>query len=186
MQRAAPWRTIKAVKCLMRGGVIAYPTESVWGLGCDPFNQAAVARILQLKQRQVAKGLILVASDIEQLGELVADWSIEQRHRLVNEGVTPTTWLIPHHGLIPQWITGEHSSVALRISTHPVVKALCEGFGGPIVSTSANRAGLPAARNQVRSRHYFGSKVDSYVAGATGGKARPSTIIDFETGNILR
>jgi L-threonylcarbamoyladenylate synthase len=167
--------------------VIAYPTESVWGLGCDPFNPNAVARILKLKQRSLQKGLILIASDIEQLGALVEGWSLPQRRKLICvDDIQPTTWLVPHRGFLPDWITGQHATVALRVSSHPLVKSLCQGFGGMIVSTSANRAGLPAARNEVSARHYFGSRIDTYVAGATGGYNNPSRIVDFETGTQLR
>src|SRR5688500_14462314 len=138
----------ESIAALRRGGVIAYPTEAVWGLGCDPFDQAAVMRLLALKQREVAKGLIVVAADAAQFDDL-ADWDAlidMQRDAVLASWPGPHTWIVPATARAPRWITGDHDGIALRISAHPLVVALCNSFGGAIVSTSANRAGAPPPR----------------------------------------
>lgn len=173
-------------KILSLGEVIAYPTEAVWGLGCDPFNEQAVLKILSVKKRPIEKGLILVASHIDQLNGLLDHLSEEQQQLLLADQGCPATWLIPHRGKIPQWISGEHSTVAVRISTHPTVVELCDSFGGMLVSTSANPAGLEPAVTEAEARAYFGSTISHYVAGETGSSEQPSAIIDLQSGKRLR
>src|SRR5688572_25705866 len=134
-----------AARAIRDGGVIAYPTEAVWGLGCDPFDEAAVARLLAIKQRDVAKGLILVAGERAQFDDLL-DWSTLPAERLAAVEASwpgPNTWIVPATARVPRWITGAHHGVAVRVSAHPLVAALCGKLGGPLVSTSANRAGAP-------------------------------------------
>lgn len=184
----APLSVEAAVAVLRRGGVIAYPTEGVWGLGCDPFDEGAVLRLLALKQRDVAKGLILVAADAAQLDGF-ADWdALPDGRRGEIEASWPgaNTWIVPATGRVPRWITGEHASVALRVSAHPVVAALCTAFAGPLVSTSANLAGQPAPRTRHALDPALLAAVDGCVAGETGGRERPSDIRDACTGALLR
>lgn len=176
----------EAVSALRSGGVIAYPTEAVWGLGCDPFNGNAVKRLLSLKCRPVEKGLILVASREEQLGSLPECLNAQQLGMLRAGQEKPTTWLIPARGHIPDWITGEHTTVAVRISRHPTVYSLCEAFGGMIVSTSANTTGVAPATSEQAVRNMFQDQVDVYVHGELGGQDAPSRIIDLQTGKVLR
>ena len=139
------WRVQQAARAIRAGAVIAYPTEAVWGLGCDPWNEEAVYRLLALKERPMHKGLILVADDIGQFDFLLDDLPEIWQERLAGSWPGPNTWLVPHQGRLPAWITGRHASVALRVSDHPLVRALC-ALTGPLVSTSANPAGRPAAR----------------------------------------
>lgn len=177
----------QASQCLRAGGVVAYPTEAVWGLGCDPGNQAAVQRVLELKQRPEEKGLILVAANTEQITELLQPLSPQQKETLEVSWPGPVTWLIPDlENVFPPWIKGEHTSVAVRVSAHPVVRALCLAFGGPLVSTSANKAGEPEIKSRSRIDQQFGSTIDFVVAGELGDAARPSEIRDLVTGAVLR
>ncbi len=164
---------------------MAYPTEAVWGLGCDPFNGDAVARVLALKQRPLAKGLILVAATFEQLDFLLCDLSEAQSRTLKDSWPGPNTWLVPHHGRIPVWVCGQHATVAVRVSAHPLVRALCTAYGGPLVSTSANPQGLPPARWGFQARRYFGATI-GYLPGAVDHNAKPSVIRDLITGATLR
>lgn len=182
----APLRLGTAVASLWDGGVVACPTEAVWGLSCDPENPAAVRRVLELKQRPVAKGLILVAASAAQLEFLLAGLDDGQRNQLASTWPGPTTWLIPHRGKVSPWIHGEHDTVAVRVSAHPVVQALCNAWGGPLVSTSANPAGAlpPVAGWQVR--RYFDKRLDCFLPGAVGGAVRPSEIRDLISGNQVR
>ena len=166
------------------GGVIAYPTESIFGLGCDPLDELAVIKLLQLKQRPVKKGLILIASNLEQLQPFLS--SDQALDKLLKPQRTPTSWLVKPSALTPNWITGEHPKLAIRITQHPVSRALCNILGYPLVSTSANPASLPPARNRLKLHQYFNGEIDYCVAGALGGQNKPSQIKDLETGQILR
>lgn len=175
-----------AVRALQSGGVIAYPTEGVWGLGCDPFDAHAVARLLQLKRREPAKGLILVAATSAQFEPYLAPLTPAQRQQLLSTWPGPATWLVPHNGTVPEWITGGRPQVALRVSAHPPVVALCERFGGPLVSTSANPSGRPPARDALRVRRYFGTRLDYILQGPLGGQRGPTPIRDLRDGSLRR
>ena len=177
-----------AVTALRRGGVVAYPTEAVWGLGCDPFDEAAVMRLLALKQREVGKGLILVAADATQLDGLV-DWAALpplRRDEVLASWPGPHTWVVPATARVPRWITGDHDGVAVRVSAHPLVAALCRGFGGPLVSTSANAAGATPPRTPREADPALLAAVDVVLEGDTGSLARPTPIRDARSGAGLR
>lgn len=182
--RAHP-RLRNAARHVRQGGVIAYPTEAVWGLGADPFDGDAVATILQLKQRPVGKGLILVAASMAQFDFILQHLPTSQRDILTASWPGPRTWLVPHHGLLPSWIYGDFETVALRVSAHPVVRALCQMVGGPVVSTSANPQGLAPARFGYRARQYFAGRVE-YAPGQVDLTGNPSEIRDLGTGRIIR
>lgn len=172
---------------MRRGGVIAYPTEAVWGVGCDPFNEDALERLLHLKSRPRHKGVILAAASIAQVEPLLAGLSDEQRSRVSSTWPGPVTWLLPDpHHLVPEWVKGKHNSVAVRVSNHPVVQALCNEFGGPIVSTSANPAGAEPARNMLRVQLYFANRVDAIMPGALGDLDQPTQIRDLLTESVIR
>ena len=173
-----------AVHALRGGQVIAYPTEGVWGLGCDPDNEQAVEVLLGLKGRSPAKGLILVASRMEQLMGWLPPLSSPQQEVLARTWPGPNTWLVPVSDRVPPWISGGRSTVALRVSAHPVVRALCDGFGGPLVSTSANRSGGPAATCLLDVQLRFPQVLR--VPGELTQPGKASTIRDLQTGNIVR
>lgn len=179
-------RLQEAVRALAAGGVVACPTEAVWGLSCDPDNLAAVERLLALKQRPVSKGVILVASSTDQVAALLEGLSEAQQSKLALSWPGPTTWLIPHRGLVPPWIHGGRESVAVRVTAHPAMAALCTAWNGPLVSTSANRSGCQAPRSAFQVQRYFGAELDALVPGAVGGAARPSVIRDLVTDQIIR
>ncbi len=143
------------ITALKRGDVIAYPTEGVFGLGCDPFNEVAVRKLLLIKQRSPAKGLILVADRWDVLAELTAPVDENQLARVLITWPGAVTWVFPASNAVPAWITGNFNSVALRVSKHPMIKAICEAFGGPIVSTSANPGGEAPARDVATVERYF-------------------------------
>jgi L-threonylcarbamoyladenylate synthase len=177
-----------AVRAIRAGGVIAYPTEAVWGLGCDPFNEAAVMRLLAIKRREVAKGLILISGERAQLDGLL-DWGALPAERLASIEAGwpgPNTWIVPATARVPRWITGTHNGVAVRVSAHPVVAALCGKLGGPLVSTSANRAGAPPAFHRAELDPELLALLDGVTQGETGGLAAPTAIRDALTGAVLR
>lgn len=178
----------EAATALQTGGIVAYPTEAVWGLGCDPRNEEAVSRLLAAKQRSVDKGLILIASHLEQLRPFL-DISALPSERLAEVLASwpgPHTWVMPASDQAPPWITGAHDGIAVRITAHAAVIELCNAFGGALVSTSANRAGQPApqARDALDPALLIG--VDGVLSGETGGLAAPSDIRDALTGNGIR
>lgn len=182
----APLQLKFAVEALQDGGVIACPTEAVWGLSCDPENEFSVARVLAMKRRPVAKGLILVAGAIDQFAQLLAGLPQPQLDKLVASWPGPVTWLVPHRGRVPPWIHGDHDTVAVRVSAHPAVRALCLAWGGPLVSTSANRAGARPPRDAFKVRGTFGGELDYLLAGAVGSSSRPTEIRDLASGRIFR
>ncbi|WHI44816.1 L-threonylcarbamoyladenylate synthase [Microbulbifer sp. JMSA004] len=182
----SPLSVNQAARALAAGGVIAHPTESVWGLACDPNNLLAVRRLLQLKHRPLEKGLILVSGDRTHFAPLLSDLSDGQKEQLDRSWPGPVTWLVPHRDLIPSWVCGVHKSVALRCTDHPFTAALTRAFGGAIVSTSANPAGSQPARNKYQVLRYFGRDLDFVGGGSTGGRSAPSEIRDLQSGRVLR
>ena len=179
------WRVLEAAREIRAGAVIAYPTEAVWGLGCDPWNEAAVDRFLAIKNRSVDKGLILVADNIRQFDFLFEDFPQDWIDRMASTWPGPNTWLVPHQDLLPEWVTGVHDTVALRVTDHPLVRDLCS-LVGPLISTSANPQGRPAARTRIRVEQYFRGQVDLVLGGALGGRKNPSLIRDLATGKVIR
>lgn len=181
------WRLTQAAHRLLGGEVLAYPTEAVWGLGCDPENEEATMRLLQIKGRPVSKGLILVAATPYQLSRLLEGVTSAQRKKVLATWPGPVTWLIPDtNDIIPRWIKGQYSSVAVRVSAHPVVSSLCRHFGGPIVSTSANRATQRPAKTALQVMKRLGTEVDGLIHGSLGAEPKPSQIIDLLTDKIIR
>lgn len=173
-----------ATDVLLRGGVIAYPTEGVFGLGCLPDNQQAVQRLLELKQRDSNKGLILIAADAGQL----EDWVSPPGGQTLPDPDPeyPITWIVPPGPAVTALLRGAHANIAVRITTNPTARALCLAAESPLVSTSANLSGRPTARNRFVLQRQFGSVVDYVVPGDCGPATGPSEIRDFESGTILR
>ena len=174
----------KAADVLLRGGVIAYPTEGVFGLGCLPDDAQAVQRIVNIKQRDAAKGLILIAADADQLDgwiDLPLDTTLPDP-----EPGHPVTWIVPPGPKVTPELRGMHVTIAVRLTTNPTAKALCEAVDSPLVSTSANRSGKPTARNRFVLRRLFGGVVDFIVPGDCGPASGPSEIRDFASGHVFR
>ncbi|MEP3349520.1 MAG: Sua5/YciO/YrdC/YwlC family protein [Marinomonas sp.] len=171
---------------LKQGGVIAYPTEAVWGLGCDPFNESAVRRILDLKSRPEYKGLILIAGAEQQLTPWLNTLEPKVADRLISINETPTSWVVPDTSITPSWVRGEHQSVAIRLSQHKPVQALCEAFQGVLVSTSANPAGLDPAMTAEEVNAYFGDKIDAIYDAPLGAASQPSQVRDIISDTLFR
>ncbi|MGD8206366.1 L-threonylcarbamoyladenylate synthase type 1 TsaC [Pantoea sp. FN0305] len=175
------------VEQLQQQAVIAYPTEAVFGLGCDPDSEKAVMQLLAFKQRPVDKGLILIAADYQQLMPYIADHelSVTQREKMFASWPGPVTWVLPALPHTPRWLTGRFDTLAVRVSDHPAVQELCRQFGNPLVSTSANLSGQPPCRNVTEVVQQFG---DSFpvLQGETGGRLNPSEIRDIISGDIIR
>jgi L-threonylcarbamoyladenylate synthase len=176
----------QAAALLRAGGVIAYPTEAVYGLGCDPANEAAVLRILALKQRSVDKGLILIAADAVQLHSYIEPRLFAANSEVHASWPGPHTWLFPCKTGTPAWLTGVYNTLAVRVTAHPVAAGLCRAFGGAIVSTSANPAGAEPARDSKTVTSYFNGEIDMIVDGAVDTTAQVSSIRDARTGQQFR
>lgn len=175
----------QAARLIRAGGIIAYPTEAVYGLGCDPLNPDAVHRLLAIKARALQKGVILIAADFGQLRPFVAELEAERMAEVHASWPGPVTWLLPAAPNVPAWLTGGRETLAVRVTAHAQTAALCRASGMPLVSTSANRAGRAPARTALQVRLHCPG-VDLILPGATDRRARPSEIRDARSGKLLR
>jgi L-threonylcarbamoyladenylate synthase len=176
----------QAVDCLRAGQVIAYPTEAVYGLGCDPASEAAVRRVLGLKTRPPEAGLILIADRFDRFQAFIGAVTEDLLDRARATWPGPVTWLFPRGPGVPDWLAGTHPTIALRVTAHPVCRALCAAFGAAIVSTSANPRAATPARTAARVAEYFDGALCGVVQGELGTGARPSEIRDLASGEVIR
>ncbi len=175
----------KAASALVSGGIIAYPTEAVYGLGCLPKFESSIRRLLNLKQRSKEKGLIVVAETIEQLYPYI-DTSGDMRFDEVkNTWPGPVTWLLPVKEAVSDWITGGSEFIAVRVSDHPIVKKLCHQVG-PLISTSANPAMKEPAKTSEQVHDYFQNHLDFIYSGPLGDRQQPTEIRHGITGEVIR
>ena len=178
-----------ASRIIARGGLVAYPTEAVYGLGCDPWNRAAVERVLAIKRRDPTKGLILIAAEPFQLRPFVTPLPPGRMAEVLASWPGPHTWLLPIRPGTPSWLTGRFTTLAVRVTAHPLAAGLCRAYGGAIVSTSANLADRPPARSALGVRLALAKGPDGpdlILAGTCAGAGRPSSIRDGLTGRVLR
>jgi len=174
-----------AVQAIRQGDIIAYPTEAVYGLGCDPLNESSVDHLLTMKGRSRRQGLILIGSRLEQFKDLIS-WPDASQRQQLRQQQSPTSWVVGATDQAPGWITGCRPSIAIRISHHPVCQALCMAFGGPLVSTSANPKGESPARSVDQLDEYFPAGLAGVVEGQLGDLRQPTSIRDLATGQWLR
>jgi len=181
--------TIKqAAEVYTRGGIIAYPTEAVFGLGCDPDNDLAVQKLLSIKQRPAHKGLILLAANYSQLQPYLDNAAISQdnRRKILSLWPDAITQVLPVNKNISSLLCGDFDTIAVRITDHEDVVALCEATNKAIVSTSANLAGKIPAITWQQVQQQLGNKIDFIIKGKTLGLLKPSTIINGLTGEVIR
>lgn len=201
---------LQAAAWLNDGHLLAYPTESVWGIGCDPFNQNAVQDLLAIKQRPIEKGLIVVTDSISRIEPFLTALTNDQREQVIHSWQLNSdtnlsqnqakTWLLPIPKIlnpqIPDWVTGSHQSLAIRVINHPKIQKLCAALVsdtnpfGFLVSTSCNPTGQPPALNLDDALSYFDHPNTAqnihYLAGNTLGYQLPSQIRDAITGKLIR
>ena len=175
-----------AVSQLQAGHVIAYPTEAVYGLGCDPFNETAVRKLLSLKGRQASAGFVLIASDFSQLKPWIADIDDVLLERAMASWPGPVTWLFPRAAGVADYVAGDHDTIAVRITAHETSHTLCKAFESALISSSANHTSAPPARSAGEVEDYFGHFLGGILKGPLGGSERPSEIRDLLSGKVIR
>jgi L-threonylcarbamoyladenylate synthase len=180
------WQLRLAARCIRAGGVIAYPTEAVYGLGCAPLDGEAVFRLLAIKQRPLAQGLILIGADYAQLAPYVGRVPDPVMRRVRATWPGPVTWLLPAAQGLPYWLRGAHTTIAVRVTAHPLAAALCRATGHALVSTSANRHRRPAARTALQVERHLGAELDYVLNGRVGPQKHPSEIRDALSGRVIR
>ena len=181
----SPWALNRFIRAVSRGAVFGYPTDTIWGFGCHPLIASSVSRLLQIKNRRVDKGLILLSSRIEFCRAYI-DVNDSDLDAITQSTSHPTTWLVPASELCPAWIRGNHPTVAIRICSHPLVQTLCEGLESPLVSTSANRNKRSNARNRFQMQKQFSGELDTIIGGFSTGGIAASEIKFLDTGSTIR
>lgn len=176
----------KIAEVIQQGGIIAYPTESVFGLGCDPLHEKAVKKILAIKKRQIDKGLILIASEWKDVCHYILPIEPSKLTSVMSTWPGPVTWAFPASNLVPAWICGDKNTVALRITDHPIARQICQLLKMAIVSTSANRSGEEPARSVLAVQEMFEQEIDLIIEGEVGSLGQPTPIRDVFTGQYLR
>lgn len=176
----------RAARSILAGGVVAYPTESVYGLGCLPESRTAVERVLAIKRRSWRKGLLLIGAELEHLERYAELSESPYLSEILSSWPGPYTWVLPATAATPSWITGGRRSVAVRLTDHPVAGALCARVGGALVSTSANLSRHPPPKSLLRVRRDLGDSLDYVLPGPLGDLPRPTVIRDGRTGRVLR
>ena len=185
MVRPASKQLALARRIIAADGVIAYPTESCFGLGCDPRSPRAIRRVCALKRRSRAKGLILIAADVRQLVPFVEPSALADLSRFQPFWPGPYTFLLPASRKVHPWLRGQHRQIAVRVTNHPLAAGLCQALGSALVSTSANLSGKVSLKSAAQCRQAFGSRI-MVMPGLIGFARKPSTIIDAASGKILR
>ncbi|HEU4618093.1 MAG TPA: L-threonylcarbamoyladenylate synthase [Gammaproteobacteria bacterium] len=182
----SPLAVAAAARAVLDGGVVAYPTEAVYGLGCLPRDETAVSRILRMKRRSWRKGLLLIAADLETLMRYVALERSPLASEILASWPGPYTWVLPARADVPEWLTGRRGSIGVRLTAHAIAAELASRVGDALVSTSANVSRRPPARTALAARRAVGREVDYVLSGKVGGGAKPTSIRDGMTGAVLR
>jgi L-threonylcarbamoyladenylate synthase len=177
-----------AADLLLDGGVLGYPTEAVFGLGCDPHDRAAFEGLFALKQRPPTQGVLLIAASFAQVERYIelAEVPADILRQVQASWPGPHTWIFPRSMEVPVWIAGVHAGIALRVTAHEPAAALCRAFGGALVSTSANPHGQMPARSAQTVLDYFGEALDGLLDAPLGSQASPTVIRDALSGAIIR
>ena len=180
------WQSLAtAVACLNAGGIVAYPTEAVYGLGCNPANEPGLKRLLEIKQRPMDKGFILIASDFSQLAPYCDEIEAGQWERVQKTWPGPCTWLFPARQA-STLLNGGKDTIAVRVTANNTAAALCAACDYPLVSTSANFSGQKPASNASEVARLFGEEIDYILDGETDKLARPTPILDARDQSVIR
>ena len=181
----SPWALNRIVSAISRGAVFGYPTDTIWGLGCHPRNPSSIDRILQIKGRKAKKGLILLSSSLDYCLDYI-DAREAELEKLRHPLERPTTWLVKASRDCPGWLTGQHPTVAIRITRHPLIQTLSDSLQSPLISTSANRSGRSNVRNRIQMQKQFANELDIIIGGFETGGYRASDIKFLDSGDQIR
>ena len=181
----SPWALNRLSHAISRGAVFGYPTDTIWGFGCHPLIRHSVERILEIKRRSPNKGLILLSSKLDYCYDYI-DADPHELEPMRHPCARPTSWLVGASEFCPAAIRGGFPTVAIRITGHPLIQALCDSLQAPIVSTSANRAGRSPVRSALQMRKQFDAELDYIVTGFSAGSGRPSEIKFLHDGASVR
>ena len=175
-----------AANLIRLGGVVAYPTEACFGLGCDPKDRRAIQRILELKSRPAGMGMIVIAHCIEALLPYLLIKSESILDEPIKSWPGPNTWIFPASAEASKYLCTNKCTIAVRVTAHPIAAQLCSLAKGAIVSTSANRHGRLPLRDFGMVCRQMGTKLDWVVRGPIGTQRKPTQIRDAQTGRVLR
>lgn len=173
-----------AAQQIKYGGIIAYPTDTIYGLGCDPYNIEAVENLNLIKQRPLNKQFILLAGQFNQIAPLIIVNS--EQKKLVEDTTESISWIADASSTAPSWLIGKTNTLTVRISQNEIVKKLCNALGHAIISTSANLSGKLPATNSLTIRKYFGARLNHSLATNKKLKAKPSKIIRLCDNRVIR
>lgn len=186
MAKQALLDTAGAVAQLRAGHIIAYPTEAVYGLGCDPANESAIRKLLALKGRPESAGFVLIASEYSQLLPWISELDKSLTDKAMQTWPGPVTWLFPRADNVPDYLAGKHDTIAVRITAHAPSRALCDAFGSALISSSANHRAAKPARSTEEVVAYFDDQIAGILAGPLGSSDKPSEIRHLVSGTIIR
>jgi len=175
-----------AASIICRGGIVACPTEFCFGLSCNPLDPLAVRKLLQIKEREPSRGFILIAAVYDQLEPYLGRITPSVRNKVLASWPGPVTWLLPARDDVPIWLNGGRSTIAVRVTAHPMAAALCRTADMALISSSANRADFPPALSALATRLRFHGQIDYVIPGSVGNELRCTTIRDAQTGKTIR
>jgi len=169
----------KGIATLKRGGVIAFPTDTVYGLGASIYNESAARRIFNIKGRNHDTALPVLVADVAQMKQVST--KLSNLACRLGERFLPgaLTLVLQKSEKVPDIVTGGGKTVAVRIPDHPVPIALIKGLGEPIIGTSANKSGEKSGTNAPEVKKSLGGSVDYIIDGGESPGAKESTIVDF-------
>ena len=168
-----------AASIILRGGLVVFPTDTVYGVGGHPFLPAAAERIYRAKMRPRDKAIPLLVSGPEQLAQVVIDVPSAARRLMAAFWPGALTVVLPKHPSVPDVLTAGRASVALRMPDHPLVAALAEAISAPVAATSANLSGRPPATTATQAEKALGEVVDLVIEGGPCSGGVPSTVLDL-------
>jgi tRNA threonylcarbamoyl adenosine modification protein (Sua5/YciO/YrdC/YwlC family) len=167
----------KAAEVLKAGGVIAYPTDTIYGLGCDLYNKKAIQRIYQIKRRDPKKPFSFICSDLKHISEYAQVTNLA--YRIMKRYLPgPYTFILPGTKLVPRIMLTKRKTVGIRVPDHPICLALVKALGNPIISTSANLSGEEALTDPREIEETLGSQIDLIIDGGILA-VQPSTVVSL-------
>jgi len=174
----------RAVALLAQGGVVAFPTETFYGLAVDPFNEQALATLFRLKGRALQKPFLVLIQNEGQLFELTDSVPSAYRPLMKSFWPGPLTLVFPAKTGLSSLLIGKSGGIGIRISPHPVAKRFGQLWGGPITATSANLSGMPAARTAEEVLRFFGDGVSCILDGGQTPGGMSSTVVGLDHGKL--